>query len=64
MPRSKSEKLWMIPISPCDPNVMLFRHLDCAIQTELVVKPDIPLIEMVLVGWHYAKVKGRVELTM
>ena len=63
----------MIPISPCEPNVMLFhplvakicaiglgqtkmahslttigRHLECAIQTELVVEPDIgilPLLE-------------------
>ena len=53
-------------------------HLECAIQTELVVESDIPLIrrkqssmqfchmperyERVLVGWHCAKVKGRVEL--
>ena len=27
IPRSKYEKLWMIPISPCDPNVMLFHLL-------------------------------------
>ena len=53
------------------------RHLECAIQTELVVQPDIPPIrrkqswrfvynsvicQKDLVGWHCAKVKGRVDL--
>ena len=61
------------------------RHLECALQAELVVEPDIGLpilynqkeaillISMQfchkperykrgLVGWHCAKVKGRVEL--
>ena len=68
IPRSKSEKLWMIPISPCDPNVMMFNqlvsklwarpwqakmaqlltigsHIECAIQTELVVELELALIE-------------------
>ena len=46
------------------------RHLECAIQTELVVEPEtisMPVCHMperykrILVGWHCAKVKSCVE---
>ena len=41
------------------------RHLECAIQTELVVELELALIERYergWVGWHCAKVKGHAEL--
>ena len=119
IPRSKSKKLWMIPIPPCDPNVLLFHPLVSKIWARTVsewgltscrqprpssrreydqrgtffdnnwpsswmchsdrtwytphYKEAILSISMqffhmperyqrVLVRWHYAKIKGRVEL--
>ena len=72
----------MIPISPYDPNVMLFhplvskiwlgqakmahslttigRHLERAIQTELVVEPDIPLIGSNLIDFNTI-LQGRIQ---
>ena len=76
--KKKSEKPLMIPIPPYDPNVMLFQSHPlvskiwartdtngCAIQTELVVEPDIELqLQFCHMPERYkrvlvAKVKGR-----